>query len=147
MRPAVRARAPRLVVALVLAAVLAPPATSAGPEASSIVGVWKGTSTCVDREVAPACKDEVVVYTFTRKDGAPAGTVALSADKVVDGKREFMGELVGTWDGAKGTWTSEYRSARWYGVWSFTIAGKELSGTLVDGATKKVIRRIEAKRE
>lgn len=140
-------RAAGLLFALAVTAGFAAPLAAAGPDAASIEGVWKGTSICVDREVAPACKDEVIVYTFTRKDGAPAGTVALNADKVVDGKREFMGELIGTWDGAKGTWTCEMRTPRWHGVWSHTVAGKELSGTLVDGPTKKVIRRVEAKRE
>ena len=29
---------------------------------SAFLGTWRGTSTCVDRELAPACKDEIVVY-------------------------------------------------------------------------------------
>lgn len=122
-------------------------AVAAEPGPPAILGVWKGTSTCVDREIAPACKDEVTLYTFTKKEGGPAGTITLQADKIVDGKREPMGDLDGIWDEAKGTWTCDMRTPRVNAVWSFTVAGKELAGSLVDVPTKKKIRKIEARKE
>ena len=41
----------------------------AGPEgsgaaASAILGQWRGTSLCTNREIASACKDEEILYTF-----------------------------------------------------------------------------------
>lgn len=76
-----------------------------------------------------------------------AGTVALKADKVVDGKAVPMYELDGTWDEAKATWTGDMRAPRWHGIWSYTVSGKLLAGTAMDVPTKKVFRKIEARKE
>ena len=43
-------------------ALAAAPAFAAGPDGDAILGVWRGSSLCTDREVAPACKDEQVRY-------------------------------------------------------------------------------------
>lgn len=59
---------------------------------ANIVGSWKGTSLCVDKQHFPACKDERVIYDVAPK-GSTVDTVTLRADKIVNGVREFMGEF------------------------------------------------------
>ena len=58
--------------------------------APSVIGTWKGDSTC--RENRPACKNEVVVYRFEAVAGKP-DVILWFADKIVDGKREPMGQV------------------------------------------------------
>jgi|WetSurMetagenome_2_1015567.scaffolds.fasta_scaffold105599_2 hypothetical protein len=136
-----------LLVALSLAAGIVANPAAAGGDASAILGVWRGTSTCTDREIAPACSDEIVVYRFLAIPGKPATTVRLEADKIVGGKPERMGEIDFTLDAATGAWTSEFRNARYHGLWSYTVDGKRLTGTLVDVPTGKVVRRIATQRD
>jgi hypothetical protein len=136
-----------LLLALSLAIGAAGSPAVAGADAAAILGVWRGTSTCVDREIAPACKDEVVIYRFEPIPGKPASTVRLEADKLVDGKPERMYEIDFTRDAATGGWMSEFRNARYHGLWSYTIDGKSLTGTLVDVPTGKVVRRIATQKE
>jgi hypothetical protein len=143
----VRSAAPLLLFAALATPGAAPPAAAAQPDAAAILGVWRGTSTCVDREIAPACKDELVIYTFVPIPGKPASTVRLEADKLVDGKPERMGEFDFTLDPATGAWTAEFRNARYQGLWSYTIDGKRLTGTLVDVPTGKVVRRIATQKD
>ena len=75
---------------------------------AEVLGTWRGTSTCTDRVAAPACQDETVVYDFRRGD--KTGSVVAKADKIVNGKREPMGELEFAYDTAElynprtGTW-------------------------------------------
>jgi len=95
---------------IILATILAA-AASASPSPApddSILGTWRGTSTCVDRQRHPACKDEVVLYEFRRK-AAEEGAVTLKADKIVEGQVVPMGELDCRWDGERRSWTSEFR--------------------------------------
>ena len=65
---------------------------------NQLLGTWNGTSTCVNRQVAPSCKDETVVYEVRRSDKPQ--TAVLAADKIVDGKRVPMGGLEFTAPGA-----------------------------------------------
>jgi len=116
-------------------------------DTSNIIGVWRGTSICTDRKIAPACKDEQIIYTFRNAPGQRPGKVILKADKVVDGKIEFMGELEGTFDQKKHTWTAEFRSPRFHGLWSFVISGRNLTGTLTDIPSKATIRKISARKD
>jgi hypothetical protein len=50
-----------LIVALVLVVACGLGEGLAGP-VDEIVGTWRGTSACVDRQSAPACTDEEVIY-------------------------------------------------------------------------------------
>ena len=52
---------------------------------SDFLGTWRGRSACVNRQAAPACTDEVVVYQVSRSDTPNAAV--LEADKIVDGQR------------------------------------------------------------
>src|SRR5947209_19141227 len=58
--------------------------------ASTVVGTWHGTSTCLVRP--SACHDEVVVYRIT--PGPTSDSVAFDALKIVRGREEDMGTLI-----------------------------------------------------
>jgi hypothetical protein len=122
-------------------------ATSGQQDASAILGVWRGTSICTNREVAPACKDEQIIYTFRPLSGGLAGKVVLKAEKIVDGKIIPMNELEGLYDPANGTWSAEIQSARFHGLWSYVISGLSLTGTLADLPSKAIIRSVSARKE
>lgn len=128
-------------------AALAAASLAAGPDGDAILGVWVGTSLCTDREIAPACSDEQVRYTFTRPEGAPAGSYHLAADKLVGGEYGRMGDMDFTFDASKGEWTSEFENARFHGLWSLHLEGADLEGTLVDVPTGKIVRRIAVRRD
>jgi len=111
---------------------------------SEILGTWRGTSTCTDRVAAPACNDEVIVYDFT--PGQKPGTVLWKADKIVDGKREPMGEMDVTYDAGEKCWKGEFSSPRVHSVWCLMVEGSHLTGTgrLLPG--KQTIRKIDARK-
>lgn len=106
-------------------------ATPAPPEASEldfVVGTWTGTSTCAgDR---PACTNETVVYRIVPIEGQP-GQVRMLGDKIVDGKRLPMGALVFEVDAEHRALRCEFKVQKTHGVWSFTVAGDSMDGTLV----------------
>lgn len=134
-------------VAVVLACTVLPPVGLATPEGSdlaSLLGVWRGTSTCTDRVAAPACHDEVVVYELTA--GAPHGTVHWKAEKVVDGQRAPMGEMDLVYDAGEACWKAEFESPRVHSVWCLTVDGAHMTGTgrLLPG--KQTIRKIDVRR-
>jgi hypothetical protein len=108
-------------------------------------GTWRGTSTCTDRVAAPACKDEVVVYEFTT--GAKAGTVHWKADKVVDGKRQTMGEMELTWDATDACWKSEFKSPRSHSIWCLKVDGTHMTGSAWLLPGKQTVRRIDVRKE
>ena len=92
---------------------------STGHNPSELVGTWRGTSTCTDRDAASACRDEVVVYEFTA--GAKPGTVLWKASKVVDGQKNLMGELELIYDAGEGCWAVEFSSPRVSIVWCLVV--------------------------
>lgn len=95
---------------------------------SAVAGTWTGTSTCVGNR--PACKNEVVVYRLLPVDGHPR-QVRWLGDKIIDGKRVPMGALVFDVDEQKGTLRGEFHIGQTHGVWSFTVSGDSMKGTLV----------------
>jgi len=116
-----------------------------GHPASELIGVWRGTSVCTDRVAAPACHDEVVVYEMTA--GTKEGTVHWKADKVVDGKRQTMGELELAFAPDDGCWRGEFVSPRAHVVWCLTARDAELKGSAWLLPGKQVVRKVEARRE
>ena len=80
-----------------------PTASSAGAGADSastraLLGDWHGTSLCL---VKPsACHDEEALYHVKAAPDKPGG-LSLQADKIVDGKPEFMGDADCGYDAAK----------------------------------------------
>jgi hypothetical protein len=114
-----------------------------GPVAA-ILGTWHGTSTCVDRARDTACHDEEVIYQVDSAAG-PTGPVRMVADKVVNGSRESMGELWLRYDTTTRAWSAELR-ARFHMRWSFEPNGDEMSGTLSELPSGRLIRRVAARR-
>jgi hypothetical protein len=122
-----------------------PSAKAAEHSASELLGTWRGSSVCTDRVAAPACRDEVVVYEFSA--GVKPGSVLWKADKLVDGKREPMGEFDLAYDERDACWRGEFQSPRVRIVWCVVVKGDTLSGSgwLLPG--KQTVRTIDAKRD
>lgn len=115
----------------------------AGPVAP--IGVWRGTSACTDRVVAPACHDEVVVYEFTA--GARPGTILWKADRVVAGQRAPMGEMELTYDAGEACWRGEFRSPRTQHVWCLAVDGPHMTGTARLLPGNQTIRKIDVRKD
>src|SRR5262249_25308669 len=99
---------------------LPPPLFAQAPEGpppppEPIYGTWRGSSLCMDGERAPACKDEEVLYKFTRPEGGAEGKAHQEAFKIVDGNVVPMGELDFTYDPDARAWTCEFESPRVHG--------------------------------
>lgn len=122
----------------------APPRNQAAAPVSELLGTWRGTSVCTDRVAAPACQDETVVYEFTR--GAKDGAVHWAADKIVNGKRQPMGEMDLTYDRSESCWKVEFSSPRLKTVWRLSVAGSHLTGTgrLLPG--NETIRKLDLRK-
>lgn len=114
--------------------------------AESLFGDWTGESKCVGSN--PYCHDEIVLYHLTRSK-KDAAKINLSADKIVDGKAEFMGEFDMTFDPEKMTLTSEFTIKRTggKGVWLFTIKGDKMDGTLTVFPENEIGRKIQVERK
>jgi hypothetical protein len=111
-----------------------------------LIGLWRGTSTCTDRVAAPACQDETIVYEF--KAGTQPGTVRWAADKVVNGKRESMGEPLNlTYDNAEKCWKVEFTSPRVKIVWRLTVDGRHLTGTARLLPGNETVRKVDARKQ
>jgi hypothetical protein len=111
----------------------------------AIVGDWSGESKCVGSNTF--CHDEVVVYHITRsKDDAKKFTIV--ADKIVNGKPDFMGNIECVYDAEKQTLRSEFKIPRTggTGIWLFTIKGDEMDGTLTVMPENEVGRRVKVKK-
>ena len=127
---------------------LAMPLRAAAPEGAvppseAIRGSWRGKSVCTDRQRAPACKDEEVLYEFTP---VTESKVHQKADKLVDGNAVPMGELDFDYDSNGRVWKSEFESPRFHGLWTYSVAGDRLTGMLVDVPTRAVLRTVSCGR-
>jgi hypothetical protein len=138
---------PILLLALlaVLGSIRLAAAEGGAPEAGAILGQWRGTSVCTNREIAPACKDEQILYTFTRAEGAE-GKVHQKAEKLVDGQFGLMGELDFDYVSSERRWKCELQNSRVHIVWSLAVDGDHLSGTAVDVPSGGVLRKVSAAR-
>ncbi len=134
------------VAAFVLTARLAQGEGQGGGTVDEIVGTWSGSSVCVDRQAAPACNDEQVVYEINASPGNP-NTVTAKADKIVDGKRVSMGILEFTHDAKSGSWTSEFDTPRFHALCRLTVNGAMLTGTLTLLPSKAVVRKIDLRKD
>ena len=106
---------------------------------SSLSGDWTGESICVG-EIG-ACHDEQVVYHIS-VDAADATKVKIGADKIVDGKPDFMGDMLLKYDAARNTLNGNLEGPRFRGVWEFTVKGNMMWGTLTLLPEKKMVRQI-----
>lgn len=120
------------------------PFSIAESQTGSLAGDWTGESICVGNN--PSCHDEKVVYHIS-VDPADVTRVKIGADKIVDGKPEFMGDIFLKHDAAKQTLTGDLQSPRYRGVWEFTINGNTIEGSLTILPEKTVGRRIRVTRK
>lgn len=115
----------------------------AGAQQLDVLGTWRGTSTCVDKEHYPACGDETVVYEVRAK-GTVRDTVTIRADKIVNDAREFMGEN-DFGRQADGSWATDIRT-RIHAVWSIHVTGDHMTGAMVEEPVHRKIRDIKLDR-
>ena len=112
---------------------------------NQLIGDWSGESICVG-EVG-ACKDEQVVYHISVDPTDPT-KVKIGADKIVNGKPEFMGDIDLKYDPRNNTLTGELTTPRYHGVWEFTVKENMMWGTLSLLPEKRIGRQIRVtKRE
>ena len=137
MRPRIL-RALQLTIGLLAMPLLAAPEGNA-PPSEIIRGTWRGKSVCTDRQRAPACQDEEVVYDFTP---VTESKVHQKADKLVGGKVVPMGELDFDYDAGARVWKSEIETPRVHAQWSYSVAGDRLSGMLVEIPSRAVLRTV-----
>jgi len=122
------------------------PIQSANP-AAAILGVWRGTSLCVDKARDTACRDEQTIYTVDSA-ATPRGPVRMQADKIVNGQRLDMGTLELHLDSKSSAWSMTMNSRSGSANrWSFEAKGDSLIGTLVELPSNRLIRRVSARRE
>lgn len=100
---------------------------------SLLVGVWKGTSLCQQKN--SPCHDEQVVYHISKGDQANA--FIIQANKIVQGKEEEMGALPGVFDQRKGELVCMPRPNS---IWTFKLNGQKMDGVLyVNGALYRIV--------
>lgn len=114
------------------------------PGAASVLGTWKGDSTCVGSN-RPACKNEVVVYRFEAVAGK-SDAVLLLADKIIEDKRVPMGKLECRSDDATAKLSCDFTIRQTHGLWQYTASGETMEGTLVLLPDRELVRRVKVKR-
>ena len=113
--------------------------------AESVHGDWRGSSICVNREIAPACNDEQVHLKFELYRHHGSDKVHLDAQKLVDGKYETMFEI--DLDAVGDVWVHAFATrAGARGKWTFRARGDDLDGRLVDEASGADVRKVTARR-
>jgi len=132
----------RLMVGVFLSAAAAM-ACAAVPK-GEIIGAWRGVSICVKSPEFPDCNDESVELDFY---DAAGGAVHLAAYKFFNGEKALMGEMDFTYEEKLGSWTSEVENPRYHLLWTFTVGGDALTGTLVDLPSKHKVRDVVVRRE
>ena len=107
--------------------------------AQSFEGIWKGTSLCQIKN--SPCHDEVVVYHISKDSNGNSYEVI--ANKIVDGKEDYMGTIPFTYDSKQKVFVSvdSVRNARW----EFKITGSTMKGTLMYKGD--LFRIIDVKKE
>jgi len=107
--------------------------------AQSFEGIWKGTSLCQIKH--SPCHDEVVVYHISKDSNGKSYEVI--ANKIVDGKEDYMGTIPFTYDSKQKVFVSvdSVRNARW----EFKITGSAMKGTLMYKGD--LFRIIDVKKE
>lgn len=113
--------------------------------AEDLVGDWRGDSKCQGNN--PYCKDEVALYHFSEIEDQPT-KVHLVADKLVNGKWEFMGQFDLDIDAANSTLRTEFPIPRTggKGVLTFRVAGDKMDGIMMIYPENEVGRKIHVER-
>lgn len=108
-----------------------------------LTGDWTGESLCFGK--SPSCHDEKVLYHIS-VDLSDSTKVKIGADKIVDGKPEFMGDIFLKYDAAKQTLTGDLQSPRYRGVWEFTVKGNVIEGGLYILPDRAMGRKIRVQK-
>ena len=109
----------------------------------TLIGTWTGTSTCTAAARA-ACKNEIVVYRFVRRDAQHA---ILYADKIIAGKREAMGALDMQLSAGDRQASKHFTHGNTSGTWAYTmLSDSALTGTLIVDLGNTLARKVEAHR-
>lgn len=130
-------------LALALVALIVPSLFAASPS-DEIVGRWRGTSICNPDAHRAACKDETVVYDFTKT--AKSDVVHQKAYKIVNGEMQLMGEIDFHRD-APNRWVGHFENPNVKLEIVYTISGKEMKGVLYVLPDRIVGRNMDVKRE
>lgn len=110
--------------------------------AVALTGAWDGTSLCTNLKALPACHDEHVVYHITQKSPK---MIHLVANKIVDGKEEWMGDI--DFDVNGDHLTNEMTNRRGEkALWDFTVKDDRITGTLKLLPSGTVVRKIDVKK-
>ena len=117
---------------------LATPTKSNGPT-DQLAGSWRGRSLCVTT-TRPACSDETVVYVI-RKDSPGGDGFHIQADKIVNGERQNMGELVCRFEPTR----QQLVRPMGAGKWQFRWDGDMLVGGLMD--TDGAFRFVQVRKD
>jgi hypothetical protein len=132
-------------VAAVVCASAARAASPVADDGGALVGDWVGESLCT-KDAPAACRDEKVVYHIKRAPDAE-GNVEIVADKIVDGKPEYMGTIRLKYDAEKRTLRGDLETPRYKAVWEFFVRGDTMEGTLTVLPEKNVVRRVSVKKD
>jgi hypothetical protein len=124
---------------VLLTALLFSTIAQAADDESSIAGIWRGDSICVQKNTA--CRDEVAVYRVSTILGKH-GYVYVSGGKVVDGKEVVMGSGEWRFDASTRTLSTELP----LGNIVLAVNGDKMQGTFTLH-DKTVLRRITLKKE
>ena len=112
-------------------------------DGSQLVGDWTGESICVGNN--PSCHDEKVIYHITKIAGE-ADKFKLSADKIINGKPEWMYDLDFKYDSETRIFSGEFTNSRYHGLWEYMVKEGEMEGTLKLLPEGTVVRRIKVKK-
>ena len=101
---------------------------------------------CAKESWNSACNDEQVIYDITRAPDQP-DSIAIDAQKVVNGVAESMGVITVGYDSAAKAWAGIWSNARYRLLWTFEVRGTVLSGTLQLLPDRRVARHISARKD
>lgn len=110
---------------------------------ADLVGEWEGESICVNRKVAPNCHDEHVQYIVSK---SKSGDAHLIANKRVDGKWEWMGNLEFHYDKDHHQWRADFKNSRVSVRWEFDAEKDRMTGVLRQFPEDVVVRKIQVRR-
>jgi hypothetical protein len=111
----------------------------------AIVGDWRGSSVCTNRQIAPACADEQVRLVFTARS-ADRQIIHLEAQKLVATAYETMFEIDVQYSAIADEWSYAFETSRFKARWAFRVQSDRLAGTLTDQGSASQIRQVTATR-
>jgi hypothetical protein len=112
-------------------------------DSADVIGAWEGESKCTVPD--SPCRDEHVVYHIA-SDKQDATKLTIDADKIVNGKAEFMGTVSCVYHADESLLSCTIVDFQQPNLWEFHISGEAMTGTLVLGPDKKLYRRVSLRR-